>query len=160
FLAEYAAHASAIYTRVTELAATLAARADELGRHPDVSTLAAARAAWLEGREAYGVTEALRFYGGPIDRPAERVRKYVNAWPVDESYIDAVRGRPDGGIILDPEHYPILDAAVLRAANQRGGETNVCMGWHAIEFLLWGQDFDPNGPGNRSPDDFRVGAAK
>ena len=47
---------------------------------------------------------------------------------------------------------------MLSVWNQRGGEANVSTGWHAIEFLLWGQDFDPTGPGSRPHTDYVVGA--
>jgi putative iron-regulated protein len=43
---------------------------------------------------------------------------------------------------------------VLREHNQRGGETNVCTGWHAIEFMLWGRDTSDTGPGCRPASDF------
>jgi putative iron-regulated protein len=101
----------------------------------------------------------LRFSDGPIDDRRVGVETFLNAWPIDESYIDGVRGRPDAGIIQDLEAFPHLTAVGLQVANERGGEANVSIGWHAIEFLLWGQDFDPNGPGSRSPDDFVAGKA-
>jgi putative iron-regulated protein len=48
------------------------------------------------------------------------------------------------------ERFPVLAAGVLEVANERGSETNVSVGWHAIEFLLWGQDAsDARGPGER-----------
>ena len=43
---------------------------------------------------------------------------------------------------------------LLVEANERGGEENVSTGWHAIEFLLWGQDFADDGPGTRPYTDF------
>ena len=36
---------------------------------------------------------------------------------------------------------------MLVDANEEGGETNISTGWHAIEFLLWGQDLSDDGPG-------------
>jgi putative iron-regulated protein len=47
----------------------------------------------------------------------------------------------------------------LAAQNERGGEENIATGWHAIEFLLWGQDLSDNGAGNRSFEDFVEGKA-
>src|SRR5262249_37307937 len=92
--------------------------------------------------------------GGPIDDPHDGVETFINSWPLDESYIDAVVGKPGSGIINDPARYPKISEAVLIVANERGGEANVSLGWHAIEFLLWGQDLDPKGPGNRPASDF------
>ncbi len=123
---------------------------------PSAETLSAARKAWLDAREFYGQTEAFRFYGGPIDDdngPEGR----INAWPVDESYVDGVRGKPNAGLVNDPKFR--ITKANLARANERGGEENVSTGWHAIEFLLWGQDFSETGPGDRSFEDFVDGKA-
>ena len=96
----------------------------------------------------------LRFYNGPIDNGRDGPETLLNAWPVDEAYIDVVRGNDRGGLVQDVERYPSLNATVLQLANERGGEANICVGWHALEFMLWGQDFFPDGPGRRSPNDF------
>jgi putative iron-regulated protein len=123
---------------------------------PSAARLEEARTAWRAARWWYGQTEAYRFYGGPIDAsygPEPR----INSWPVDESYIDSVRDRPLSGIVNDAS-VPIT-AAHLRNLNARGGEENIATGWHAIEFLLWGQDFDPAGPGSRSYEDYVDGKA-
>jgi putative iron-regulated protein len=122
---------------------------------PSASTLAAAKSAWLDAREPYGQTEVFRFQGGPIDDD-DGPEGLINAWPLDEAYIDYVDGDADAGIIQDPEGYPVIDAAVLSAANQppEVGETSVSTGYHAVEFLLWGQDTSDTGPGDRPHTDF------
>jgi putative iron-regulated protein len=144
-----------LYRDSEAAAKTLQQRIGEMLARPDRATLAAARSAWTAARRFYCQTEAFRFYEGPVDA----IEGYLNAWPVDEAYIDSVRGRPDAGIINDERHYPNLGATVLLLANERGGEANISVGWHAIEFLLWGQDFDPHGPGDRPPTDFVAGGA-
>ncbi|RMG96179.1 MAG: iron-regulated protein, partial [Deltaproteobacteria bacterium] len=118
-------------------------------------SLAFARAQWLAAREPYLPTEAFRFYDGPIDDPERGVEGMVNAWPLDEAYIDYVEGDPDAGIVNDPS-VPI-DADTLMELNEQGGEENVATGYHAIEFLLWGQDLDPAGAGHRPPTDYVIG---
>jgi putative iron-regulated protein len=123
---------------------------------PAAPTLAAARQAWLDARESYGQTEAFRFYGGPIDDDKGPEGR-INAWPLDEAYVDYVRGKPNAGLINDRKI--VISKASLVRYNERGGEENICAGWHAIEFLLWGQDFDPQGPGNRSFEDYVDGKA-
>jgi putative iron-regulated protein len=123
---------------------------------PSANTLALARKAWLAGREAYGQTEAFRFYGGPIDDDKGPEGR-INAWPLDEAYIDAVQGKPKSGIVNDPRI--VISKANLARLNEKGGEENVAAGWHAIEFLLWGQDMSDNGPGSRSHEDFVDGKA-
>ncbi|MGH8848662.1 MAG: imelysin family protein, partial [Polaromonas sp.] len=114
---------------------------------PSEEGLKAARQAWLAAREFYGQTEAFRFYGGPIDDkngPEGR----INAWPMDESYVDYVKTAPGAGIINNRK--VALSKKQLASLNERNGEENIATGWHAIEFLLWGQDLSPTGPGNRS----------
>ncbi|MFO1340746.1 MAG: imelysin family protein [Burkholderiaceae bacterium] len=123
---------------------------------PNAQTLAAARKAWLDAREWYGPTEAFRFYGGPIDDEAGPEPR-INSWPLDESYIDYVKGKPGSGIVNNKKQ-PISKVALARL-NTKGGEENIAVGWHAIEFLLWGQDFNDNGPGDRSFEDYVDGKA-
>lgn len=118
------------------------------------SPLAAARSAWIEAREWYGQTEAHRFYSGPIDGEKGPEGR-LNSWPLDEAYVDYVQGKPASGLVNNPR--AVISKASLMRANTRGGEENIATGWHAIEFLLWGQDLDPDGPGNRPFEDFVVG---
>jgi putative iron-regulated protein len=71
---------------------------------------------------------------------------------VNEAYIDYVRGNPAAGVINDPT-VPITRAALIER-NARDDEFDVTTGFHAIEFLLWGQDHNPDGPGDRPAQDF------
>jgi putative iron-regulated protein len=118
---------------------------------PSQPALDAARKAWLAAREAYGQTEAFRFYGGPID-DAKGPEGRINAWPMDEAYVDYVEGKPNAGLVNNRKQ--VISKKALAALNERGGEENIATGWHAIEFMLWGQDRSETGPGNRSADDF------
>jgi len=95
-----------------------------------------------------------RFYNGPIDDPDDGPEGQINAWPMDEAYVDYVKDDPQAGIINDTEGVPEITRDVLVAANEEGGETNISTGWHAIEFLLWGQDFSETGPGERPATDY------
>jgi putative iron-regulated protein len=125
--------------------------------NPDEATLAAAKQAWLTARDDYLPTEAFRFYDGPIDNPKNGPEGRINAWPMDEAYVDYVTGSPGSGIINNTAEYPTITTAVLTETNEAGGEKNISTGWHAIEFLLWGQDTDPTGPGTRPVTDFTTG---
>jgi putative iron-regulated protein len=118
---------------------------------PSADGLAAARKAWLGAREFYGQTEAFRFYGGPIDDD-KGPEGQINAWPLDESYVDYVQGKPKSGLIANTKFK--ITKTNLAKFNERGGEENISSGWHAIEFLLWGQDLSETGPGNRSFEDY------
>jgi putative iron-regulated protein len=123
---------------------------------PSEQSLAAARQAWLNAREWYGQTEAFRFYGGPIDDDRGPEGR-INAWPLDEAYIDSVQGKPKSGLVNDPR--VVISRANLARLNEKGGEENIATGWHAVEFLLWGQDLSETGPGSRSHEDFIDGKA-
>lgn len=123
---------------------------------PSAETLAQARKTWLAAREFYGQTEAFRFYGGPVDNdngPEGR----INAWPMDESFVDSVDGKPNSGLVNNRKF--VINKKNLSAQNERGGEENIATGWHAIEFFLWGQDLSETGPGNRNFEDFVDGKA-
>jgi putative iron-regulated protein len=121
---------------------------------PTEENLEAAQQAWLEARDDYSPTEAFRFYDGPIDNPEDGPEGQINAWPMDEAYVDYVEGDPDAGIINMVDEFPEIDLDVLVSANEQGGETNISTGWHAIEFLLWGQDLSDDGPGARPVTDY------
>ncbi|MDI9403942.1 MAG: imelysin family protein [Limnohabitans sp.] len=121
---------------------------------PNEALLMRAREAWIAAREIYGRTETFRFGNGPIDSTRGGTETFINAWPVDESYIEPESDTATTGIIRDRAKYPALGRAILKLHNQRGGETNVCTGWHAIEFMLWGRDRSETGPGNRSYADY------
>ncbi len=125
---------------------------------PSEANLAAARTAWATARVTYGQTEAYRFYGGPIDNEMTGVEGQVNAWPMDENFVDYVTATPMSGIINDTTTYPTLSREAILMQNERGGETNIATGWHAIEFLLWGQDLSATGPGARPYTDYVTGA--
>jgi putative iron-regulated protein len=118
---------------------------------PSDATLAAARASWVRARPAYLRTEAFRFYDGPI----EQVEGGINAWPLNEAYIDYVEGKPDAGLVNDRKFNIALDG--IEALNQKQDEADVTTGWHSIEFLLWGQDLSATGPGNRPYTDYIAG---
>ncbi|MGV3569006.1 MAG: imelysin family protein [Ramlibacter sp.] len=154
--AHYAALVHANYADTLAAARTLQQAIDAFTKAPSQAGLETARKAWLAAREFYGQTEAFRFYGGPIDDDKGPEGR-LNAWPMDESYVDAVQGQPDAGLVNDRKIA--ITAKSLSALNERGGEENIATGWHAIEFMLWGQDLYPEGPGRRSADDFTDGKA-
>jgi putative iron-regulated protein len=123
---------------------------------PSAEGLNKARKAWLDAREFYGQTEAFRFYGGPIDDD-KGPEGQLNAWPLDEAYVDSVQGKAKSGLVNNTKFK--ITKANLSRVNEKGGEENISAGWHAIEFLLWGQDLSETGPGNRNFEDFVDGKA-
>jgi putative iron-regulated protein len=120
---------------------------------PDDDTLTRARDAWINARRTWMLTEAFRFYDGPIDA-ADNEQGPLNrldGWPVDPSAIDYVEDNPTAGIVNDMKQA--LTRQTLIAQVKAG---HAVTGWHAIEFLLWGQE--PAGtigdPGDRPVTDY------
>ena len=150
-VAHYADIVHAGYADSHKQAVALQRALQVLTDRPSAAALEAAKNAWKRARIPYGQTEAFRFYGGPID-DADGPEGLINAWPMDESYVDYVLDNPRAGIINDPD-APIT-REVLVALNEQGGEENVSTGYHAIEFLLWGQDLSADGPGARPVSDY------
>lgn len=123
-----------------------------LAADPREESMDSAREAWLAAREPYLQSETFRFYDGPIDNPTDGPEGLMNAWPMDEAWIDYIADDPDAGIINDPT--VALDADTLMGLNGSGSESNVATGYHAVEFLLWGQDMSETGPGARPFQDY------
>jgi len=162
-IATYADIALAKYEDSLTTAQALDQAVEGLIAKPSAETLAAAREAWKAARIPYQQTEVYRFGNAIVDDWEGR----VNAWPLDEGLIDYV----------DPSYGTESDENTLYTANviantsieingqkvdattitpeflsrtlQEAGdiEANVATGYHAIEFLLWGQDLNGTGPG-------------
>lgn len=149
-LLTYANIAAASYADATEAAQGLLASIEAFVAAPTSERLADARRAWLAARRPYQQTEVFRFYDGPIDA----VELRVNTWPIDENYVDAGDRSGRVGIIADRARYPELTPELVSALNAKEGETSISTGYHVIEYLLWGKDTRPDGPGNRPYTDF------
>lgn len=152
----YAAMVSAGYIDALSGAVELRRALEQLVERSSEDTLTAAREAWLDARPPYLQTEVYRFYGGPVDHPETGVEGLLNAWPLDEPFVDYAGGDPDAGIIAAEAKYPEITPELLAELNEKEGEENISAGYHAIEFLLWGQDLDPAGPGARPFTDYVV----
>ncbi|UOB17993.1 imelysin family protein [Abyssalbus ytuae] len=140
----YANIVLANYEDSYDAAVQLKVTIDAFVADPTENNFEAAKQAWKTAREPYGQTEAFRFASGPID-DEDGPEGLLNAWPLDEVYIDYVEGDEDAGIINDLTTYPTINRELLISLNNVGGEKNITVGYHAIEFLLWGQDLgDPS----------------
>jgi len=153
----YANQAFAVYNDAYNQAVLLENSIINFVDNPSQVNFDAAKQAWLDAREPYGQSEIFRFVDGPIDNPSDGPEGLLNAWPMDEAYVDYTDGNATSGIINDLTTYPTIDAAALASANEFGGETNISLGYHAIEFLLWGQDMSATTAGVRPYTDFVVG---
>jgi putative iron-regulated protein len=163
-IAAYGDIAQAGYSDSLDTANTLKLAVDALLAKPTEDNLRAARAAWIAARIPYMQTEAYRFGNAIVDDWEGK----VNAWPLDEGLIDYVASAYGaesaenelyvanvianttlviGGKKLDTGKITMeLLADTLQEAG--GVEANVATGYHAVEFLLWGQDLNGTGPGN------------
>lgn len=127
---------------------------------PTDANFTAVKNKWKDARESYGTTEAFRFANGPIDTGDNAPEGLMNSWPLDENFVDYVDGAASAGIINNTVLYPTIDKPTLIGLNENGGEKNISVGYHAIEFLLWGQDLtapSANMPGQRPYTDYVVG---
>ncbi|MDX9766424.1 MAG: imelysin family protein [Ectothiorhodospiraceae bacterium] len=159
----YADMAAAMYEDSLNAAHKLKKAVDRLLASPSEATMKAARQTWIEARAPYQQTEVYRFGNAIVDDWEGK----VNAWPLDEGLIDYVD--PTYGTASDEN--PLYVANVIghktikfgsdtidvsnitkellseRLHEIGGVEANVATGYHAIEFLLWGQDLNGTGPG-------------
>ena len=173
----YADIAQAGYEDSLSTANALAAAVDAFLAAPGEEAHRAAKDAWLAARSVYQQTEVYRFGNAIVDEWEGR----VNAWPLDEGLIDYVDGGLYGGESAENLYYTanvvanpsltvggrtidaaVIDGALIQSLHEIDAvEANVATGYHAIEFLLWGQDLNGTGPGAgaRPWTDFAAGDA-
>ncbi|MEO0751844.1 MAG: imelysin family protein [Pseudomonadota bacterium] len=176
-LQTYADIAEAKYQDSLATAQRLQTAVDGLLSDPSAVNMQAAKDAWLAARVPYQQTEVFRFGNAIVDDWEGK----VNAWPLDEGLIDYVDASYGGatdenaaavlnvvanasftlaGKTVDASRItPALLEDTLQEAD--GVEANVATGYHAIEFLLWGQDLNGHGAGagNRPWTDYAAGDA-
>jgi putative iron-regulated protein len=169
----YAEMVYAVYGDALSTAKTLQTAVDAFLAKPNDETLKAAKEAWAAARVPYLQSEAFRFGNTIIDDWEGQ----VNSWPLDEGLIDYVDksyehalGNPAANaniianteIQVGEEKVDVKDITPEKLASLNelaGSEANVATGYHAIEFLLWGQDLNGTGPGagNRPASDYLEG---
>jgi len=171
-LKTYSDIALAKYEDSLTTAKTLQARVQDLINKPSEQALTAARTAWKAARVPYQQSEVYRFGNKIVDDWEGQ----LNSWPLDEGLIDYVDTKSYGETNEDNELYTAnvianpklmiggkpFDATVLNGDTLRKlheadeVEANVATGYHAIEFLLWGQDLNgtKKGAGNRPWTDY------
>ena len=164
-LSAYVKIAQTNYTDALNDAKALDLAINKFASNPTQTTLANAKNAWLTSRESYGQTEIFRLSNGPIDAEEGWVADtygglegQINAWPLDENMIDYTidaDGKKTSGNIIDTVgsfnpggeaseaiNVTTITPDALAQLNENGGDANVSTGYHAVEFILWGQDQD------------------
>ena len=171
-LKTYANIAHAGYEDSLITAKKLKKAVDALFAAPNAKSLKAAKAAWIAARVPYQQTEVYRFGNTIVDDWEGK----VNAWPLDEGLIDYVQGDygteseenelytanviANSTIKINGQNVDaskITKTLIAETLHEAGGiEANVASGYHAIEFLLWGQDLygTDKGAGARPATDF------
>ena len=171
-MTHYADIAEAMFGDAHAAALDLQKAVDALIAKPSPETLAAARKAWIDARPWYQQSEGFRFGNPVVDAWEGR----VNSWPLDEGLIDYVATESYGeesdenpfyvaNAIANPKlkigndeiDLTSITPESIKALQEAGGnEANVAIGYHAIEFLLWGQDLNGTkaGAGNRPYTDY------
>ncbi|WDE99231.1 imelysin family protein [Lentisphaera profundi] len=155
-------HAQVVYLSYMDTlqdAQNLQKQINQFSEKPSEASLEQAKKAWLQSRESYGQTEAFRFYDGPIDFANEKTGEEgpegeLNAWPVNEAFMDYVKGAPTSGIINSDKEITL---ELINSSNIKNDEADVTTGYHAIEFLLWGQDLSLESAGIRPASDYKKG---
>ena len=163
-LTTYADIALSNYTDALNDAKSLNTALDNFVASPTEGNINLAKEAWKTARISYGTTEIFRLSNGPIDAEEGFATQWgtpegqLNAWPLDENMIDYTTdalGTTTSGNIIDTKgsftpsgsesttvDVTTITKDVLSELNENGGDANVATGYHAIEFLLWGQDQD------------------
>ncbi|GAB6262301.1 peptidase [Photobacterium sp. CCB-ST2H9] len=169
----YADIAFNVFSDAQSTARNLDQAIDALIANPSEKTLAEAKAAWKLARIPYQQSEVFRFGNAVVDDWEGQ----LNAWPLDEGLIDYVAqgyhhelgNEGATANIIANEQIQVGNVTInasqitpelLADMNEIGGsEANVATGYHAIEFLLWGQDLNGTnaGAGERAYTDFISG---
>ncbi|CAH0990343.1 hypothetical protein SIN8267_00435 [Sinobacterium norvegicum] len=172
-LVNYTTIAHAVFEDSLLTAQALETSIDALIASPSEKTLNAAKVAWKASRVPYQQSEVFRFGNSNVDDWEGQ----LNAWPLDEGLIDYTSTQYEyemgnvgaqaniignvtleiGGEVID---MSTITPDLLASLNELGGsEANVATGYHAIEFLLWGQDLHGSnaGAGERPYTDYATG---
>ena len=164
--------ALAVYSDAVETAVALQTAIAAFKTTPTQANLEAAKKAWLVAREPYGQSEVYRFRLSPIDstnyKDEDGAEGAINAWPLGEALIDYVKKGTDFGDdqVGVSEHatgvnYPteniinssvVIDAALIANSATAEDEHDVISGYHALEFMLWGQDLNLDGSADTDVD--------
>ncbi|WP_394247183.1 imelysin family protein [Vibrio profundi] len=170
----YADIAHAVFSDSVVTAKALNSSIDTFLASPSSANFEQVKQAWLASRVPYQQSEVFRFGNAVVDDWEGQ----LNAWPLDEGLIDYVSAdyqyelgnEGASANIVANETFQVGQTTVdaknitpelIAELNEIGGsEANVASGYHAIEFLLWGQDLNGTnaGAGQRAYTDFVVGS--
>ncbi|EOU2461735.1 imelysin family protein [Vibrio navarrensis] len=171
----YADIAYAVFADSLTTAQVLERKVEQFLSAPSEAKLNEVKQAWFAARVPYQQSEVFRFGNAVVDDWEGQ----LNAWPLDEGLIDYVAADYQHELGNEGAKANIIANTTLKIGNSTldasnitpeliadlnevgGSEANVASGYHAIEFLLWGQDLNGTnaGAGQRAYTDFVVGEA-
>ncbi|WP_172564451.1 imelysin family protein [Vibrio navarrensis] len=174
-VAHYADIAHAVFADSLTTAQVLERKVEQFLSAPSEAKLNEVKQAWFAARVPYQQSEVFRFGNAVVDDWEGQ----LNAWPLDEGLIDYVAADYQHELGNEGAKANIIANTTLKIGNSTldasnitpeliadlnevgGSEANVASGYHAIEFLLWGQDLNGTnaGAGQRAYTDFVVGEA-
>ena len=129
--------------------------------NPSQVNMDAAKKAWIDARPSYLQTEIFRFAEGPIDekleqrKPEAGIETLINAWPLDELFVDCIIANTTNSNLTEANILNVnTSISTSNCLSFTSADKNITVGWHAIEYLLWGQDTDLAAGGSRVLSDF------
>jgi len=107
----------------------------------NIENLDRARQSWLLAHSAHELTTLHRYFAASILDEQNSIallqlQYQINHWPIVPGYLDYVDGYPDSGIVHDINVS--LDSIGLRDQHGAFDISEVTLGFHVLEFLLWG----------------------
>ena len=179
FLKSYLKLGTTIYHSSLESSKKLDDEITKFLSSPTQQKFAQLKETYRKARIHYQQSEVFRFANPEVDELEGR----VNAWPVDESYLDYVaitkniaknENSQSSANTKNTHTDNIIASSIIKFAGSQvkingydtstlrslhelaGDESKVVTGFHAIEFLLWGQDLNgfKFGAGNRQYTDY------
>lgn len=121
--------------------------------HPNPMSQAEIQQAWREAYDRF--LSSIIFSYLPIQDPPDWYSQEIDyqnlllqldSWPIEGGYIDHIKGYPFSGIVNDLTLN--IDEETVRSQHGFTDPSNASLGYHALEFMLWGGD------GQRSAPDF------
>ncbi len=118
-------------------------------RKPSNETHRLAKISWINARFPYLQGEVFRMKKLIVDTDGK-----INGWPIMPSIIDYTQNDSSSGLIQNSERLPFITKDSLIKMNVSSGKDKTILGYHVIEFLLWGEDNGIVGSGDRSFEDY------
>jgi len=152
---DYAEQIRVDFSQVSIEIANLQSAIGEFLAQTNTENLDRARQSWLLAHSAYELTTLHRYFAASILNEQSSIallllQYQINHWPIVPGYLDYVNGYPDSGIVHDINVN--LDSTGLREQHGAFDVSEVTLGFHVLEFLLWGS---PNTQSQLRPaDDF------